>query len=296
MRIERVTVNKQMAQDWLERNIDRNRTISRQRVRRLAGDMTARRWKRTGETIKFDRTGRLVDGQHRLSAVIEADMPVEFDVAYDVAEDAVTAIDQGRARSAKDVFHMAGEVSAKVMAASAKISINYLEGYNPNYSRTTQQLIEFVEAFPSLREMATKTEGLYGTIPPSPFIAVMFLASADGTRSALVDNFIEGVRTGANLDVGDPRLALRTTIQNAKGSAQGSRVLDPAFVFHVTTRAWNAYVEGRPLAVARYQRSRQKGYVPVDIRGAPRAGATIYGLSTVIEDATNRRVLDRNRA
>ncbi|GAB6901985.1 ParB N-terminal domain-containing protein [Kineosporia succinea] len=59
----------------------RNRPLNRARVDQYAGDMEAGRWRRTKSVISVDRDGHLIDGQHRLTAVILSGSTQEFIVS-----------------------------------------------------------------------------------------------------------------------------------------------------------------------------------------------------------------------
>ena len=62
-----------LAQKILKENIC-NRKISEKMVLIYAKDMSEGRWKtKTGEFIKISKTKRLLDGQHRLLAVINSE-------------------------------------------------------------------------------------------------------------------------------------------------------------------------------------------------------------------------------
>lgn len=63
------TVTPMKAARWLKRNIA-NRRVSPKVVRNYAGDMSRGEWLLNGEAIKFDRDGNLLDGQHRLGAIV----------------------------------------------------------------------------------------------------------------------------------------------------------------------------------------------------------------------------------
>ena len=87
---ERWSVTPALALEWLEK-MGANRSVAQRYVEAFARDMRAGEWTLNGETIKFDVQGRLVDGQHRLWAVVQADVTVEMDVARDVPEAAMQA-------------------------------------------------------------------------------------------------------------------------------------------------------------------------------------------------------------
>lgn len=111
MRIEQVKVTPKLAAKWLEKNFEKNRNKREAHVKRLAADMKAGRWIETGETIKFNTIGLLVDGQHRLSAIILSGCTLNIWVAYDVPSDAIKAIDTGASRTASDVMAINSSLS-----------------------------------------------------------------------------------------------------------------------------------------------------------------------------------------
>jgi hypothetical protein len=59
--------------------------------------------------IAFDTNGVLVDGQHRLAAIVEADLPVELTVFTEVGQGAFDVLDTGKRRNAADILAIEGE-------------------------------------------------------------------------------------------------------------------------------------------------------------------------------------------
>lgn len=111
-RLETVTPN--MARQWLDRRDPLNRMISSQTVRAIADEMLAGRWRVTHQTIAFDKEGKLFDGQHRLSAIVLADVSVRMYVARyksDDLDEAKLACDTGRMRSIGNVLDITGTTS-----------------------------------------------------------------------------------------------------------------------------------------------------------------------------------------
>ena len=103
---EAVLVTPEMARQWLEGNVH-NRTIRDSVVHRYAEDMKTGRWGLTHQGIAFDGDGRLIDGQHRLWAIVESDTSVWLMVSRDVPESTQQYIDEGVPRSAVDVLKLA---------------------------------------------------------------------------------------------------------------------------------------------------------------------------------------------
>ena len=95
---QRVKVTPTMAAKWIARN-HQNRTLSQKTVDQYAADMAAGKWTFTGQAIIFDAAGRLIDGQHRLTAQIKANVTLEWLVVVGVETETRDYIDIGRPRS-----------------------------------------------------------------------------------------------------------------------------------------------------------------------------------------------------
>lgn len=93
MIIKKTKVTPQKAAQWLEKNFGRNRKIRKGHISKLVFDMKNGNWQETGETLKFNIMGDLIDGQHRLTAIVESGCTLELWVATDVPNAAINAID-----------------------------------------------------------------------------------------------------------------------------------------------------------------------------------------------------------
>lgn len=127
-----VDVTPEMAGTWLANNPG-NRAIIRARVDHYAALMKAGAWALNGETIVLGPGGELLDGQHRLSAVVAAGVPVPMLVASGVALAARPTIDIGKSRSLPHIVSMmcADEISVINVTAWAKLHARLL-GRNPS--------------------------------------------------------------------------------------------------------------------------------------------------------------------
>lgn len=85
-----------------------NRRIRQTKIDSYSSMMRAGLWRKTHQGIAFNNKGQLVDGQHRMWSVIEADMMITFMVSRGLTDDDVLAIDRGLARSYEDVAHYQG--------------------------------------------------------------------------------------------------------------------------------------------------------------------------------------------
>lgn len=87
-----------------EHNTDNFRNYSPTTVGDYASDMTGERWHDALSTIRFDINGRLVDGQHRLLAVVKSDTSQVFSFSF--GHDPATAyvVDTGLPRGTNQIL------------------------------------------------------------------------------------------------------------------------------------------------------------------------------------------------
>lgn len=97
-----------------------NRTIRPRLVASYAEDMREGLWRVTGEAIKVSRTGQLLDGQHRLSAIVEYGKPMEMLVVSGLEDRAQELMDQGAVRTAANALAMHGFQNATLTSSIAR--------------------------------------------------------------------------------------------------------------------------------------------------------------------------------
>src|SRR6185369_5866959 len=74
-----------------------------------------------GETIKFSISGRLIDGQSRLMACIEAGATVPMEVRGGLPDVAQESMDCGELRKNNHTLEMMGERNAGILAPALKL-------------------------------------------------------------------------------------------------------------------------------------------------------------------------------
>ena len=84
-------------------------------------------WLLTGDTIKIDTNYRLLDGQHRLLAVIKSGAIIETCVAHHV-ESGGRFIDRGRPRKLSNYLAHEGVKHASIVAAAARLHVLHDKG------------------------------------------------------------------------------------------------------------------------------------------------------------------------
>lgn len=245
----KVKVTPAMARKWLTCNRDNNRRPKTAKVTAYARDMRAGRWLLTGEPIKFDTDGFLMDGQNRLLAVIEADVPVEFSVMEGLDPAAMLVMDSGASRSFADALaigygaHDKFEVSSIVrwvMATELGLWRGTGGGYNPTHAELAGRYELDADLFGVAAGWSRDVYAAGLGVPSAAGTAYFLFAGIDPDR---VKPWFDSLVSGANLDPGDPVLTLRNRLTRAKFDNLHRIQQLALFV-----RAWNATREGRSMA------------------------------------------------
>jgi hypothetical protein len=211
------TITPANAESLLKKNKN-NRTVRPRRVDQYAKQIVSGQWQVTGEAIKIALDGSLLDGQHRLLAVIKAGIPTEFLVVEGLDPNVFKVLDSGLMRSAGDALSSVGFTSSKETASIARLSIAHQSGISPRNTElmsliTRSDIYEFCVNNRDLITDAVRESGhiwknvagsrsAWGTL----YIVATIKHQDNGTY---IQDFLNSVAQGANLSDGDPRLALR---------------------------------------------------------------------------------------
>lgn len=241
------------AKEYLERSIP-NRRINDGTVTRYADDMREGRWSNNGQPIIFNEAGELLDGQHRLRAVIVSGRTVAFMVTRGVPTVAMETMDTNRPRSLNDVLTLKGYKNTANIAGAARLVWNYAAGVNLTYTASKSALLKFIEGHPKFVLDASPWVEKYkqNLFPRSPITAVLALATESAQLNEEAKKFADGVLYGEGLYKGDARFTLRRWMEQlrARHEYSGSSVSVPTF--GATARAWTAYAKGETLEYIRF--------------------------------------------
>lgn len=247
-RIIVVEITPDTARAWLERNIG-NRPASPAVVSRYAKDMSSGQWKMTGDPIRFSRTGKLIDGQHRLSAIIQAGVTIQCVVMQDLADEIFDVLDSGKGRGKSDVLSIELGLpveTCKLLASSATLLIDYeREQFSFHGKAGKRDVMEFVQRNPSSIAAAEYAQTLPRRSPPVPrSIAAMFYFHASQRDQQAAARFLDRFMIGAVDGQHDCLLFLRNRCYSA---SVDRRPLHPSQVISALIRIWNAEQRGKPI-------------------------------------------------
>jgi hypothetical protein len=120
MKTKLKTISPKQAKELLKKNI-RNRSISSATVKKYTILMKKKAWMVTGDSIKISADGNLMDGQHRLLAVVASGVPLQTVIVEGVEDMAFRVLDSGYSRDARHIVDSFGIPHPKTAATAIRI-------------------------------------------------------------------------------------------------------------------------------------------------------------------------------
>ena len=256
MNIELISVTPELAAQWLATNTDKNRRLSKTTVQRYASDMIRNRWQPTGEAIKFDSDGRLIDGQHRLNAVVASKKNVQMLVVRDLSTEVIQVLDTGKPRSAADALTISGHTgSAPELAALARKIIAHEGGAGAilrvkkirigNSPITNKDIIDYCHSHDLSDHIRfshrMKYQAITAALNIGEYAFFHWLFGRINPQDA--ESFLGKVATLEDVPANSP---VRALLQKLTRSAIP---IDGKMKMHAIVTAWNAYRTKQPLTV-----------------------------------------------
>ena len=251
--VELIDVTPAMAGAWLAAN-PHNRNPRRNVVAAYAADMSDGFWQFNGDTIRFATDGGLLDGQHRLAAIVEADAVEACIVVRGLPWTAQETVDGGARRKFGDVLKLRGEVNAEHLSAILRRITLWEMGSRRtelNIQPTNAQMSATLDKYGWVRDILHPARAVADAsgLTPSVVGACWWLFSRIDTEDC--EHFMTQVRYGEGLKRRDPVYELRAAIDRTRSGPYGSR--SPVYLMAITIKAWNAYREGRQVQTIAYR-------------------------------------------
>lgn len=238
--IERITPEK--ARKYLDGNYG-NRVVRQSWVENLAGMILRGEFLSTHQGIAFAKDGRLLDGQHRLLAILKSGKAVDMMVTHDLDEAAFRHIDGGRTRSNADRIKLVSDEKENSVAV-ALVRSYLVAAVVKSSSLVTIDLIDnafltMADAFAAVaaefRNRAGAKRSLFMSSVGAGIAVYIHKHEPQGHR------FLEQFVSGKDLSDKSPVLVLREALL-------GGRVSDSQHDgYWKTINACKAHLAGKPL-------------------------------------------------
>lgn len=252
-RFELVTITPSMAMDLLEHNT-LNRPLSDGHVKRIAAQIVDGKWQFNGDTIKIADTKAVVDGQHRLWAIIESKTPVVSGIVYGVPEAAFATVDTLRKnRSGADILSRHGVgVSRNTVASALTWLLRYerkcLQNYREPENKIENSDIEDAwKRHPGIAKAVERCGRLRRLANVSLFSFIFYIVS--NRDPYLAESMVTILENPGGVGVDHPFMRLRFYLTQER-----IKTLDPIETIGVTFKALIAAKQEREIKVLKFQR------------------------------------------
>jgi len=214
----KVLITPGYAKQLLAKN-SKNRNINKAHVNFLANEITSGAFKYNGESIILSENGELLDGQHRLAAIIKSGISVYAELVEGVADNAMATINTGKKRMARDVLTINGfkntsrlsSLIINVYKMNNKSLIMRGAGFNAYYKTkplANHSILEIAQSSDYEKYLGSYKKTLGVTLSVLDLVNYVFRHISNN----LTDDFMKKFFEGAMLESGDPVLALRNAL------------------------------------------------------------------------------------
>jgi hypothetical protein len=247
---EVMTVTPQAATEWLRCNKN-NRPVRKSHVAFLASEIVKGNWQVNGQAIIIAEDEQVLDGQHRLFAIIEAGIAIKTMVVYGITPEAFRTIDTGAVRTGSDAlslhFHDVGRHAVAAVATAAQWC-HRLErgGVYTNSKLSNTDVITYVQTHPSLLQCAeTLLSFPKESRPISVGVGTALLEMFSRKDDEAADLFMKNFYLGEGLSRNDPEYVLRQMLLR---DAQKKSRYPAAIRVRMIIKAWNWLRRGNKTA------------------------------------------------
>ena len=259
------TITPQKAQEYLAKS-GGNRNISKPVVRSYANSMKEGKWLLNGEPIVFDVDGVLLNGHHRLNAVIEANVPIQTFVTRGVEHESFSTFDCGRNRTLGQLIGMQGVKNYNVISSAVQVCYRLENGANlgdngffARFGLPNSKLIDmynnnkelYDEAGNYAQHCRTQASFFPQSVTAGSYAYLCKIGYSKDTIKAFFDDLCQ-LDTSKNQTIN----LLRKRLIN-EHTKQGARIRRE-FVFALVIKTWNCYIQGITLKCLKYDPEKEE--------------------------------------
>ncbi len=264
-KLETITPNK--AKSLLKEN-NMNRPVSDRRVNHYAELMKSGKWHLTHQGIALSSDGTIIDGQHRLHAVIKSNMPIDFNITYNSDKETFKYVDVGYTRTTANIFAIEG--IKNYTKHSAGVSKYFTFKQSPNnkmYTRTSRvdnaethdDYVKFYweneELLKKIFKASDKYYNKYRIMTFSTIYAYFaFLIIENGHSFEKVEMFFDNVYMIKHNSISNcPSELFQKLINDVTGAME----LKTSHKSALINKAWNYFLKGKSVKTFRYIESNE---------------------------------------
>jgi hypothetical protein len=257
-----ILVDPNLADKWLKLNTE-NRPLSASHIRQLSKRMANDEWHLNGQAIIFSNTGNLLDGQHRLEAVKLYGDVVLFDVRFGINASSFHTLDDGKKRTAADVFAIEKIPNYTNTASSIRLIFSLQRMYSSSQMSTelrpsNQEVLKWFYDHPEISDyvlLGMQWYDISGRIlSPSEFAGFCWMMAQKDEDQAYA--FMSKIAIGSNLSAKEPAFKLRAKLMQAK--VDRTKKMKNSYKRALIIKSWNYYRRGQQPKILKYDIANEK--------------------------------------
>ena len=250
IKVEIMRITPEVAAEMLNHN-ESNRGIAWLVVEKYARDMKRNAWALNGQTLKFGKSGRLLDGQHRLQASVQCETSFPAIVVRGLDDAVFDTFDLGSRRAIGDVLRDRDEINTSSLGTALRQLWLLQHGLiqSRGAAPTIAELLDVLEQHPDLRESVRLQHKIRGVTAPTIILALHYIFTRVDDVKA--NWFLDRLSDGADLSPRHPILTLRDQLMRARNGRKIT--ISDAERAAWTIKAWNAFCQNRPVATLKWQ-------------------------------------------
>lgn len=254
---EIVEISPAAAAEILEKN-PRNRSLRPEYVRQLAGAMKRGEWMINGEPIQIAADNTLLNGQHRLNAVVESGETVPMLVVRGLQVDTQKTMDVGARRTLSDALALHGERDTTNLAAVLGLLHRYRMGARLDYASrtapTVPEALELLRREPKVKETLVEARHVFRKTQMRVSVTGILLYLFEEADPGAGQKFFDALCDPSEEPAGSPVLKLRSHLERV--SAERKYRTPTLILSAMTIKAFNAWREGRQVESLSYRAGR----------------------------------------
>jgi len=245
-----INVTPALAAKWLEKN-NFNRKLKPAAVATLVGAIRRGEWHTGNDAVCFAPDGTVLNGQHRLHAIVESGTTVPMLIREGVAREEQLVMDQGKKRQAYEQMDIMGISGGSAKQQLCRAILLYDDDYGPTgrlEGITNTEIIALAQGDETM-DTAIKLMQSLGRQVKGARVAMIslgfyLLLHAWPER---VEEFHSLLCSGANLSEGSPILKLRTIL--LRGDIPQSNTASRKKLLALFLKAFNYWVDEKDVEV-----------------------------------------------
>jgi hypothetical protein len=238
-------ISPEIAEEYLSKS-EGNRKLNKYRVAMYIRDLQKGNWG-IGDTIKFDVNGILIDGHHRLTAVLQSGITARFLVTTGLPPESRSFINLATPWKLSEISKVAGHAFSQQHFAVAKILEFGLNGGVQNTRKSSTSYTEnltLVQKYAPALTFAIKhcVGKKYAPAPVMAVVARAFYSQDTNRLIQFVDVLSSGIPISAKEDTAAIRL--RNFIINSR---EAGHMMDRAELYKRANRAVWCFCKRKPV-------------------------------------------------